>query len=166
MQFLCRDGFTPHVLPCWDLFKYEQYIYLTMPYCSSGELFTHVERHGRFEEGIGRFWFRQLLAALFHLQKYGVSHRDISLENILVDKNTEALVIDLGMCIRLPYNSSDGSNELCNSFDGSLRKMVYPAGQCGKPNYISPEILRNEEPFDGFAVDLWSAGIGEWMKHP
>merc|ERR1711935_1214225 len=30
---------------------------------------------------------------------------------------------------------------------------------CGKPNYISPEILASDGPFDGFAIDLWATGI-------
>ena len=30
---------------------------------------------------------------------------------------------------------------------------------CGKPNYILPEILRSEELFDGFAIDLWASGV-------
>ena len=32
-------------------------------------------------------------------------------------------------------------------------------GTCGKHNYMSPEIFLNSEPFDGFAVDLWAAGV-------
>jgi serine/threonine protein kinase len=32
-------------------------------------------------------------------------------------------------------------------------------GQCGKPNYISPEVVLNMESFDGFAADLWACGI-------
>ena len=61
MQFLCRDGAQPNVLGCWDLFKDSKYIYLVMPFCSSGELFGYVERNGRFEEPVAKFWFRQLL---------------------------------------------------------------------------------------------------------
>ena len=61
MQFLCRNGAQPNVLPCWDLFKDDRYIYLCMPFCSSGELFGIVERSGRFEEPVARFWFGQLL---------------------------------------------------------------------------------------------------------
>jgi len=34
-----------------------------------------------------------------------------------------------------------------------------PQGTCGKHNYMSPEIFLNREPFDGFAVDLWAAGV-------
>lgn len=98
--------------------------------------------------------------ALYHLQMNGVCHRDISLENILVDESTKALVIDLGMCIRIPYNSRSGiPEEVVDVSIGTLRKLIYPQGQCGKPNYISPEILANIEPFDGFAIDIWAAGI-------
>ena len=94
------------------------------------------------------------------MQKNGVCHRDLSLENILIDENTKALVIDLGMCLRIPYNSQSGSQEeVVDASGGTLRKLIYPQGQCGKPNYISPEILENSEPFDGFAVDVWAAGV-------
>ena len=34
-----------------------------------------------------------------------------------------------------------------------------PMVACGKPNYISPEVIRSEEPFDGFAIDLWATGV-------
>jgi len=159
MQFLCKDGAQPNVLPCWDLFKDSKYIYLVMPFCSSGELFGYVERNGRFEEPVAKFWFRQILNALFHLQKHGICHRDVSLENVLVDENTKALVIDLGMCIRIPYNSPSGCSKVYDVSSGTLRKLILPQGQCGKPNYISPEILQNAESFDGAAIDIWAAGI-------
>ena len=62
------------------------------------------------------------------------------------------------MCLRLPYNSPNGCDTACDSTVGTLRKLVTPQGQCGKPNYISPEILQNTT-FDGFSVDIWAAGI-------
>ena len=61
MQYLCKDGAQPNVLPCWDLFKDSKYIYLVMPFCSSGELYGYVERNGRFQEPVAKYWFRQLL---------------------------------------------------------------------------------------------------------
>lgn len=86
-------------------------------------------------------------------------HRDLSLENVLVDQNTKALVIDLGMCLRIPYNSPNGCDTVYDVSARTIRKLILPQGQCGKPNYISPEILQNCQPFDGFAVDVWAAGI-------
>jgi serine/threonine protein kinase len=34
-----------------------------------------------------------------------------------------------------------------------------PQGVCGKHNYMSPEVFANTEHFDGFAIDLWAAGV-------
>ena len=34
-----------------------------------------------------------------------------------------------------------------------------PQGVCGKHNYMSPEIYDNKGAFDGFAIDLWAAGV-------
>ena len=87
----------------------------------------------------------------------GVCHRDMSLENILVDEYTRSIVIDLGMCLRVPYD--DGGGEIGDVSSGGLRRLIKPLIPCGKPNYISPEILASEGPFDGFAIDLWSTGI-------
>lgn len=87
----------------------------------------------------------------------GVSHRDISLENVLVDQMTKAAIIDLGMCLRVPFGADDGS--IVDATKGTLRRLLSPQGQCGKPNYISPEVHLNTEPFDGFAIDVWACGI-------
>lgn len=157
MQFIARDGPHPNVLQTLDVLKDDQYLYSFMPFCSGGELFGFVEREGRFSEPVARFWFRQILNGLLHLQKMGVCHRDISLENILVDECTRSLIIDMGMCLRVPFTSDDGS--VTDASEGTLRRLMSPQGQCGKPNYISPEVLLNSDPFDGFAIDLWAAGI-------
>lgn len=87
----------------------------------------------------------------------GVCHRDISLENVLVDQYTKCLIIDLGMCLRVPFGADDGS--VTDVSEGNLRRLLTPQGQCGKPNYIAPEVLQNIHPFDGFAIDLWASGI-------
>jgi serine/threonine protein kinase len=39
------------------------------------------------------------------------------------------------------------------------RFLVTPQGTCGKWIYMSPEIYKNATPFDGFAVDMWAAGV-------
>lgn len=39
------------------------------------------------------------------------------------------------------------------------RYLIRPQGTCGKWIYMSPEVYKNQEPFDGFAVDMWAAGV-------
>jgi serine/threonine protein kinase len=86
----------------------------------------------------------------------GVCHRDLSLENILVDKYRTSIIIDLGMCLRVPY---DGGNHVTDVSSGTIRRLIKPLVPCGKPNYISPEVLKSHEAFDGFAVDLWASAV-------
>jgi serine/threonine protein kinase len=80
----------------------------------------------------------------------------MSLENILIDEYTKSLVIDLGMCLRVPYGSNGTVSDVSG---GGLRRLMGPLIPCGKPNYISPEILTSEGPFDGFAIDIWACGV-------
>ena len=79
-----------------------------------------------------------------------------------MDEYKTSVVIDLGMCLRVPYASEDdgdGEGGVTDVSSGTLRVLIRPLIPCGKPNYISPEILHMEEPFDGFAIDLWASGV-------
>jgi serine/threonine protein kinase len=88
----------------------------------------------------------------------GVCHRDMSLENILVDELRTSVVIDLGMCLKVPYSNEDGTG-VADVSSCTLRRLIKPQMPCGKPNYISPEILHSCQPFDGFAIDLWAVAV-------
>lgn len=157
MQFVSRDGAHPHVMNALDVLQDEDYLFMFMPFCSSGDLFGFVQEAGRFPEPMARYWFRQILEGVSHLQRRGVCHRDMSLENILVDNYRRSVVIDLGMCLRVPYASDSGGKTDVAS--GNLRLLFKPIMPCGKPHYIAPEVIKSEEPFDGFMVDLWAVGV-------
>lgn len=68
-------------------------------------------------------------------------------------------IMDMGMCLRVPYNHPTDENTIVDVTKGSIRRLIKPQGVCGKHNYMSPEIAANAEPFDGFAIDLWAAGV-------
>lgn len=72
-----------------------------MPYCNGGELFDHVAETGALEEDMARQLFLQLLSGLEYLQQMGVCHRDMSLENLLLNAENQCVIIDLGMCLRV-----------------------------------------------------------------
>mmetsp|Transcript_9654 Transcript_9654/g.19380 ORF Transcript_9654/g.19380 Transcript_9654/m.19380 type:complete len:365 (-) Transcript_9654:305-1399(-) len=156
MQFMSRGGMHPHVMGALDVLQDDDYLILFMPYCTSGDLFGFVKQATRFPENMARYWFAQILDGLSHLQRMGICHRDMSLENILVDEYTRSVVIDLGMCLRVPYDNGKGIGDVTA---GGLRRLMKPLIPCGKPNYISPEILASNKPFDGFAIDLWATGV-------
>lgn len=56
-----------------------------LPFCNGGELFSVVESGGAMDERECRHWFTQVLAGLSYLQSRYICHRDMSLENVLLD---------------------------------------------------------------------------------
>ena len=95
---------------------------------------------------------------LHYMQSKGVCHRDLSLENILVD-DQDCLIIDMGMCLREPYSDPHDPDKVVDVEHGTMRRLMTPQGVCGKHNYMSPEVFQNTDNFDGFAIDLWAAGV-------
>ena len=75
----------------------------------------------------------------------------------MVDTN-DCLIIDMGMCLYVPYNDPENPGMITNATRGTARRLMKPQGTCGKHNYMSPEIFANRDAFDGFAIDLWAAG--------
>jgi serine/threonine protein kinase len=81
----------------------------------------------------------------------------------------------MGMCLRIPFeqqqlaasfhrmtmdNTVPSAEALsASSYGRSLRQLIKPQGTCGKWIYMSPEIYKNRQPFDGYAVDMWAAGV-------
>jgi serine/threonine protein kinase len=123
-------------------------------------------------------FFSTYYQGLETLQHAGICHRDLSLENLLVHQDG-ALVIDMGMCLMMPFqdtatqtisaalnnmnmNESHTTTVQSNTLMSGRsrpRLLIRPQGTCGKWIYMSPEIYKNSEPFDGFAVDMWAAGV-------
>ena len=70
------------------------------------------------------------LWGICHLQKMGVCHRDMSLENNLLDKYKTSVVIDLGMwteCLRVLYPSKDdgdGEGGVTDVLSGTQRVLI------------------------------------------
>merc|ERR1712113_491461 len=93
------------------------------------------------------------------LQRAGLCHRDISLENIMVDEGN-TVIIDMGMCLRIPYTQNgDNMTIPVDSFHRRAdRCLIAGRSAAGKGYCMSPEVYE-ETPFDGHAIDVWAAGI-------
>jgi serine/threonine protein kinase len=167
-------NYHPHVLGCLEVLQDDSYLYTVMPYCSGGDLYsnimagqvlTNLENPIRPNmvrppnEEQARVWFGQLLQGLFHMQKKGICHRDLSLENLLLDEYGALVISDLGLALRVPY--TDASNPGCVSdmSEGSQRLLIQAQGQCGDLVYMAPEVIERDDAFDGFALDLWASGV-------
>lgn len=123
-------------------------IYSVMRYCPGGELFDFIDNNGPLEVPLARSMFRQLLNGLMFLQDLGIGHRDMSLENMLYDGQRLFVIIDFGMCLRMKRDPATG--RFCDLLKQSI---------CGKRNYISPEVMREEPVFNPMLCDVWAAGV-------
>jgi len=170
-----------HVIFPYDLLADDRHLYSIMPYCDGNELFYMLKDRKRFSEDECRYWMTQILKGIETLQQLGICHRDLSLENILVHQD-KCLIIDMGMCLRVPKGDGDNVDELEDVREATeyhhdnhnekqhshsywkkrknkKRFLLKPQGVCGKIKYMSPEIRQNKVPFDGYAIDLWAVGV-------
>jgi len=118
-----------------------------------------AQKGGGLDERQVRKWFREILLGLFHLQKKGVCHRDICLENILLNEMDQAVIVDFGLCLRVPFTDINNCGHVSDASSGPYRRVMKSQGQCGTLLYAAPEIVDGKSYFDGFAVDLWAGGV-------
>jgi len=117
----------------------EQHMYFFMDYKAGGDMFSYLNKVGRLPEAKARNFFKQLLDGVEYLHNKGIAHRDLKLENILLDENqTNLSIIDFGLC---DYLSEEPFT-------------VY----CGSPCYAAPELIKRI-PYKGEKSDIWSLGV-------
>lgn len=129
----------------------EQSYFIFMEVASGGELFDQVISHGAMpEKGQAHTWFCQMLDAFNYCQLAGVAHRDIKLENVLLDASQVVKVIDFGLAHVYQVDRSSGTTIVDRS--RPLRDV------CGSKSYCAPEVLLGSG-YDGYAADMWSLGV-------
>uniref|UniRef100_A0A8C8UNF9 non-specific serine/threonine protein kinase n=1 Tax=Peromyscus maniculatus bairdii TaxID=230844 RepID=A0A8C8UNF9_PERMB len=114
--------------------------YLIMEYhASRGDLVSHIEKVGCLQEEQAQHIFTQIVCAVHYCHKNGIAHRDIKLDNILLDGKGSVKLCDFGLAIRVT--------------SGQRSK-----GFCGTLEYCAPELFTDTE-YDARAVDIWSLGV-------
>jgi len=93
-----------------------------MPYITGGELYKVFKAQQRFEESTIKFYASQLVQVIGYLHSNGIVHRDLKLENILLDSDGYLKLIDFGLST-------------------IVEEGHYAFTLCGTPEYLSPEIV-------------------------
>ena len=117
------------------MFQSETRLYFVMPFVRGGELYKIFQNQKRFPEEVVRFYAAQIVLALGELHSKGIMHRDLKLENIMVDEDGYLKLIDYGLAKTVK------DDDLAMSY-------------CGTPEYIAPEMV------DGTGHDMtvdWQA---------
>eukprot|EP00826_Nyctotherus_ovalis_P019697 TRINITY_DN16103_c0_g1_i4.p1 TRINITY_DN16103_c0_g1~~TRINITY_DN16103_c0_g1_i4.p1 ORF type:complete len:596 (+),score=110.14 TRINITY_DN16103_c0_g1_i4:291-2078(+) len=128
-----------NVIRLLEVFEDSDRMLIVMEYAAGGDLLRCVRTKGALEESKVRRVFRQVVYGLGHIHARGVLHRDIKLDNILLDAEGNVKICDFGV------SRIVGADEVVKE-------------QCGTPAYIAPEIIGNGG-YKGFYTDHWSLGV-------
>eukprot|EP01125_Pyxidicula_operculata_P003902 TRINITY_DN1545_c0_g1_i1.p1 TRINITY_DN1545_c0_g1~~TRINITY_DN1545_c0_g1_i1.p1 ORF type:complete len:446 (-),score=62.71 TRINITY_DN1545_c0_g1_i1:342-1679(-) len=142
-EFLSELKGCPYVVKCFASTQDEKFLYILLEFCSGGELEFHLNQTGKFTERTIRSYLAQLTVALEHMHnKYHIVHRDLKLENVLLDEKGYCAIIDFNMA------------EKCDDdlIIENPQKFVV-----GTLPYIAPELLQGKKHSN--KVDYWSLGI-------
>ena len=139
---ILKIGQHPNIITLYDVIENEEKIYIIMEYCAGSDLFAYIEqRNFKLPEKRAAEIIRKLSSAVYYLHSFGIIHRDVKPENILMTDNTENADIRL--------------------LDFGLSKIVRSGEKCTEPygtlSYVSPEVLQ-DIPYDE-RCDLWSIGV-------
>lgn len=129
----------PGVIKLYEVFEDELKVYLVFEYSPNGDLVRYFEKNPLFNESELKSFFFKILKSIEHLHQMNVIHRDIKLDNILLDKNMNPKLCDFGISSIVEPG-----------------KKLYDTG--GTPAYLAPEVIKS----DGHIckkTDIWSLGV-------
>ncbi|EIE25720.1 kinase-like protein [Coccomyxa subellipsoidea C-169] len=133
----------------------ESHLALVMEYAACGSLTGYVanrwqsaQHSGLFlQEDEARYFFRQFIQAVEYCHTHFVAHRDLKLDNTLLDLTKPPM---LKLC-DFGFAKTWESNEEANMYT-----------HIGTPVYMSPELINSRngaKGYDGKQVDVWASGV-------
>ncbi|KAK9726587.1 hypothetical protein RND81_05G225000 [Saponaria officinalis] len=135
----------PNIVELYEVMATKSKIYLAMELVRGGEFFTKISKNGKLDEDLARFYFRQLISAVEFCHSRGVYHRDLKLENLLLDHQGNLKVSDFGLSTY--FEDIDQPDRLLKT-------------SCGTPHYVAPEVVsKRGQGYDGAKADIWSCGV-------
>ncbi|KIK65001.1 hypothetical protein GYMLUDRAFT_56488 [Collybiopsis luxurians FD-317 M1] len=132
----------PNIVRLYDVIETDKYIGIIIEYASGGELFDHILAHRYLRERDAAKLFSQLISGVWYIHQKKIVHRDLKLENLLLDRHRNVIITDFGFANRFEHRADD------------LMQT-----SCGSPCYAAPELVISEGLYVGSAVDIWSCGV-------
>jgi len=131
----------PNIVAFHDALDTAKHIYIVMEYLGGGSLYHLLKRRPsrHLDDNVAKRVFFQICHGIKYLHDRHVVHRDIKLENLLLNDWGTVKIIDFGFSTVVPPGK---------------RLRVF----CGTPSYMAPEIVARRE-YSGFGADIWAMGV-------
>lgn len=127
-----------NVVRFFDYFEDERNVYIVIEHCRRKSLDHVLKVRRSLTEPEARYYVRQLVEGCRYIHSQHIIHRDLKLGNMLLNGNMQVKIADFGLATLVKYEGEKKT------------------GVCGTPNYVAPEILKQEG--HSYEVDLWSIG--------
>ncbi|KAL7922162.1 kinase-like domain-containing protein [Trichoderma austrokoningii] len=129
---------------------------LVLTYSPGGDLFDVATAHRKLlTPSLLRRIFAELVGAVKYLHEQMIVHRDIKLENVLVNLTPNELADP-------SVNWSTYPHSVIALADLGLSRRIAEdeklETRCGSEDYAAPEVIMGQ-PYDGRATDAWSLGV-------
>lgn len=109
--------------------------YIAFKLAEHGDLFDLISKNGPLNEQMAWFSFRQVLEGINYCHRKGITHRDLKLENLLIDKEFDIKIADFGFAAFTALNKDNG------------QKMAKLTENIGTRGYKAPEIENTVKTF-------------------
>lgn len=129
----------PHIVRLKNFLYSPTHYFLIFEYVKGKQLYDIIISNGPLKEKEGQRYFRQLLSAIDYIHRNSIVHRDLKIENILIDENDNVKLIDFG---------------LSNFYDNKTLLNTF----CGSLYFAAPELLQGQR-YCGPEIDVWSLGV-------
>ena len=130
-----------NTIKLYNLIQNNDYIFLIQEYIPGKELLNYIETNDNLTEKDICKIYQQIISGIEYMHEIGIAHRDLKLENILLNYKKDIKIIDFG---------------LSNSYDKNADELLHSS--CGSPCYAAPEMIKGIE-YRGINTDIWSIGI-------
>ncbi|XP_004694658.1 PREDICTED: testis-specific serine/threonine-protein kinase 4 isoform X3 [Condylura cristata] len=144
-----------HLINFYQAIETTSRVYIILELAQGGDVLEWIQHYGACSENLAGKWFSQLTLGIAYLHSKAIVHRDLKLENLLLDKRENVKISDFGFAKMVPSNQSvriSPSYGQMNCF--AHLSQTY----CGSFAYACPEILLGL-PYNPFLSDTWSMGV-------
>ena len=131
----------PNIVTLEEVLQNSKYIGIVLHYASGGEFYKYIQKKRRLKEPAACRLFAQLISGVHYMHHKGLAHRDLKLENLLLDEHENLIITDFGF-----VNEFSSRNDLMKT-------------SCGSPCYAAPELVVTTKAYEARKADVWSCGV-------